>query len=46
MDSLDSQLDQVGPTRGGAQTGIFRFTMEIFVYKWLLLVIGEIISKN
>ena len=38
-DDLDSQLDPVYATRGGAQTGIFRFKMEIFVYKWLLLVI-------
>jgi len=30
---------------GGAQTGIMRFTMDIFVYKWLLLVIGEIIVE-
>jgi len=36
---LDLQLDPVGPTRGGTQTGILRFTMEIFVYKWLLLVL-------
>jgi len=26
--------------------GDLRFTMEIFVYKWLLLVIGEIIIKS
>jgi len=32
--------------RGSAQTEIWRFTMDIFVCKWLLLVIGEIISKN
>jgi len=39
-DDLDSELDPVYATRGGAQTGIlFRFKMEIFVYKWLLLVI-------
>jgi len=45
-DDLDSQLDQVDPTRGGDQTEILRFTMDIFVYKWFLLVIGEIISIN
>jgi len=47
-DDLDSQLEQVGPTRENAQVGILRFTMDIFLYKWLpLLVIGElIISKN
>jgi len=28
----DLQLDPVVPTRGGAQTGLSRFTMEIFVY--------------
>jgi len=39
LDDLDSQLDPVGPIRGGAQTGNFRFTMDIFVFKWLLLVI-------
>jgi len=33
-DDLDSQFNQVGQTR------IFRFTMEVFVYKWLILVIG------
>jgi len=38
LDGLDSQLDPVG----GAQTGNLRFTMEIVVYKWLILVIGEI----
>ena len=32
-EGLDSQLDPVGPTRGGARTGILRFTMDIFVYK-------------
>jgi len=46
LDGLDSQLDPVGPTRGGAHTDILKFTMDIFVYKWLLLVIGEIISWN
>jgi len=35
-------LDLVGPTRRVAQTGILRFMMEIFVYKWLLLVIPRI----
>jgi len=40
-DDLDCQLDSVGPTRGGAQTGVLRFTVDIFVYKRLLLVIGE-----
>jgi len=38
------QLDPLSPTRGGAQTGILRF--KFVVYKWLLLVIGEIISRN
>jgi len=33
QDDLDSQLDPVGPTRGGAQMGIFRFMMEMFVHK-------------
>jgi len=46
LDCLYSRLDQIGPTRGGSQTGILRFTLEVFVYKWLLLVIGEIISRN
>jgi len=44
--NLDSQLDPVGPTRGGAQTQTSRFIMDIFVYKWFLLVIGEIISRS
>jgi len=43
LDDLDSQLDPVGPTRGGAQTGILRFTMEVFIYKWL---VGEIIISR
>jgi len=34
------------PTRGDAQTGFLRFMMDIFVYKWLLLVIGEIINRH
>jgi len=42
----DSHLGPVGPTRRGAQTGILRLTMEIFVYKWLLLVMGEIIISR
>jgi len=47
LDDLDSQLDPVDPTREGEQTGVLRFTMEIFIYKWLLLVIEEIIiSRN
>ena len=46
LNGLDSQLDPVGPTRRGAQTGTLRFTIEIFAYKWLLLVLGEIISKK
>jgi len=25
--------------RGGAQTGISRFTVDVFVYKWLLLIV-------
>jgi len=40
LDGLDSQFDQVSLTRGVAQTGILKFTLEIFLYKWLLLVIG------
>jgi len=32
MDGLDSQKNHKGPTPGGAQTVIFRFTMDIFVY--------------
>jgi len=35
-DDLDSQLDQVGSTRENAQTGILRFTMDIFLNKWLI----------
>jgi len=46
LNGLGLQLNPVCPTRGGAQTDILRFTMAIFVYKWLLLVIGEIISRN
>jgi len=42
LNGLDSQLDPLSPTRGGPQTGILSFTMEIVVYKWLLLVKGEI----
>jgi len=30
--------------QGVAQKKIFRLTVEMFIYKWLLLVIGEIIS--
>jgi len=45
-DNLDSQLNQVGPTGGSVQTWILRFTMEMFIFKWLLLVIGETISRN
>jgi len=42
-----SQLDLIGPSRGGARTGILQiFMMGIFVYKWLLLVKREIISRN
>jgi len=44
--TLDSPLDKASPTRNCDQTGILRFTMEIIVYKWLLLVTGELISKN
>jgi len=40
LDGLDSQFDTVSPIRGGAKTGILRYTLEMFVYKWLLLVIG------
>jgi len=43
LDGLHSQIIPLGPTRGCAQTGILRFTLEIVVYKWLLLIIGEII---
>jgi len=40
-------IEPVYPTRGGDQIGILRFTMDIFIYKWLLLlVVGEIISRN
>jgi len=46
LDGLDSQLDPVGPTRGATQTGILRFTVEIFLYKWLLLAIRLIVSKK
>jgi len=31
---------------GGAQKGIWRYTMYVFFYEWLLLVIGEIISRK
>jgi len=31
------------PYREGARTGILRFTVDIFDYKWLLLVIDKII---
>ena len=34
------------PINRSAQTGILRFTIEIFVYKSLLLVIGEIVNRN
>jgi len=43
---LDSQLDPLGLTPGGAQTVILILTMDFFVYKWLLLIIGEIISRD
>lgn len=33
LNGLDLQLDPVGPTRGGTQTEILIFTMEIFIYK-------------
>jgi len=36
----------LGLTRGGAQKGDLEIYGEIVVYKWLLLVIGEIISRN
>ena len=32
---LDSQIIPLGPTSGCAQTEIYKFTVEIFVYKWL-----------
>jgi len=38
LDGLDSQFDLIGRTRRGTQTGILRFTMDIFVYKWFPLV--------
>lgn len=45
-DDLDSQLDQAGPTRGGAKAVMLQgFTM-VLVYKSLLLVMGEIICRN
>jgi len=31
LDDLNAQLDQIGPTRGGAQVGVLRFTIEIVV---------------
>jgi len=46
LNVLDSQLDPADSTRRDAQTGILRFTIEIIVYKWLPLVIWEMISKN
>jgi len=51
LNDLDTQLEIVGPIQGGAKTGIFRFTMDIFVYKWLLfigshLLIGEIVYNQ
>jgi len=45
-DDWDSQLDLVGPTQGGAQKGILRFTVNIFVYRWLIFIIWEIINRN
>jgi len=36
----------LGPTRGGVQTRVLRFTVKMFVYKQLILVIGEIFSRN
>jgi len=42
LNGLDSKFYPVGSSRGGAQIGILRFTMDIFVYKWLLSVVGEI----
>jgi len=33
LNGLDSQLYPLNPTRGGAQTGILRLTMEIVDYK-------------
>jgi len=39
-------MDPVSPTRGGAQTKTLRFRMEIVVYNWFILVIGEIIGRN
>jgi len=43
---MTAELDQEDPTWRGAETGILRFTIEIFVYKWLLLDIEKIISRN
>jgi len=40
-------IESVGLTRGSAQMGILRFTLAIFAYEWLLLlVIGEIICRH
>lgn len=39
LDGLDSRLDPLGAIRRGAQTGILGFTMKIFDYEWLSLVI-------
>jgi len=44
-DDINSQFDPVSPTWEDAQTGISRFREDIFVYKQLLLVIEEIISR-
>lgn len=48
LKGLKSQLDQLSPIRRVAQTGTLRSTMEIFVYKWFLLVTYSriIIGKN
>lgn len=37
-DGLDLQYHQVYTTRRGAQTRILRFTLNIIVYKWSILV--------
>jgi len=45
LSDLHSQLDSVGPTRRRF-TQTERFTKDIFIYKRLLLITGELISRN
>ena len=40
---ITSRYDKLIEGWGSAQT---RITMEMLVYKWLLLVVGEIINRN